>query len=1124
MLRGLIYHWRVNLPVLLGAAVTTAVLTGALLTGDSVRGSLRDLTLDRLGGIDRVLVGERYFRQAVAGAPPGLGSQSENAPRLVPAILLKGTATQASARARASGINILGIDDRFAKLYPVGPATTALAFPREAGGSGGAIVLNESLRREVGAQVGDPVILTFPRDADAPADTLLGRRDTEQVMATMRGIVTAIVPDQGPGLFDLSSDQRTPFDAYVPLHDLQRALARPERINLVMVADGELKEPDPIKALTDAFDLEDRGILLSRAAGHLSVEAREYVLRPEVVEGIESSARVLGGTVLRIQTYLATEIRSTTGSIPYSTVTAFNPGSWPLEGLSLDTGGPAPPLAPGEILLNTWAADDLHASAGSEVEMSYFVVGEREQLRVETAALKVRGIVAMTGLAADPTLTPDYPGIKGARDIAAWDPPFPVTLARIRPRDEEYWDRYGVTPKAFISQEEGERRWTNRYGSTTAVRVAPPAGADLQEFEARLRAEITRDMPLERFGLHVRRLKEEGLASAQGATDFGLLFIGFSFFLIVSSALLCGLLFSLGVERRAREIGVLLAMGYAVGRVRRRFLAEGGALAAGGVVLGLPAAAAYAGLMVLGLRTIWRPAAGPAPLSLHVGAGSLAIGGMISLMVVVMSIVWSVRRLSKLPVPALLGGRLNGPDRPKKGRLTAALALGGLVAGAGLLLYALVAKQGASPAVSFGIGAALLASATARVARWCRNPGRGTLSPGPGAFVSMALRNCAWNPGRSLLSVCLIGCACFVLVMVTASRRDPVAASGDRASATGGYSLVGQSDIPLHHDLNTPRGRADLGVPDTAEPLFAGVAITPFRVVPGDDVSCLNLFRPERPRLLGVPEDQIRRGGFSFAGAIERTDNPWSLLSREIGPGVVPAIGDESSVRWILHKDLAQDLVMQDEFGRPLALRFVALLEGSHFQGEILIAERDLLTYFPRRSGYSYFLIDAPEARSEEIGRVLEASLASEGLDVTTTHGLIERFHAVENTYLSTFRLLGGLGLLLGTLGLGVVAFKNTSERRPELAAMRAVGFPRRMLVRMVLAENAFLLAAGTLVGTLPALAAVMPRLVGGAGAPPWGAIVSLLAAVLVVGMVASLGAVLTALHAPLLPMLKEER
>ena len=61
--RSLIHYWRTNLAVALGVAAATAVLTGALLIGDSMRGSLRDLTLGRLGFIDELLVTQHFFRE-----------------------------------------------------------------------------------------------------------------------------------------------------------------------------------------------------------------------------------------------------------------------------------------------------------------------------------------------------------------------------------------------------------------------------------------------------------------------------------------------------------------------------------------------------------------------------------------------------------------------------------------------------------------------------------------------------------------------------------------------------------------------------------------------------------------------------------------------------------------------------------------------------------------------------------------------------------------------------------------------------------------------------------------------------------------------------------------------------
>jgi hypothetical protein len=66
LLRNLLYRWRGNLAVLLGVAVGSAVLIGALLVGDSLAGSLKSLTLDQLGWVDQAMVTGRFFREELA--------------------------------------------------------------------------------------------------------------------------------------------------------------------------------------------------------------------------------------------------------------------------------------------------------------------------------------------------------------------------------------------------------------------------------------------------------------------------------------------------------------------------------------------------------------------------------------------------------------------------------------------------------------------------------------------------------------------------------------------------------------------------------------------------------------------------------------------------------------------------------------------------------------------------------------------------------------------------------------------------------------------------------------------------------------------------------------------------
>src|SRR5688572_23861665 len=91
VLISLLHHARLNVAVGLGVVVAAAVLTGALLVGDSVRGSLKHLTLDRLGRVDDVLVVNRFFRQELANELTAQPAFSQSFQAALPAIVLQGS-------------------------------------------------------------------------------------------------------------------------------------------------------------------------------------------------------------------------------------------------------------------------------------------------------------------------------------------------------------------------------------------------------------------------------------------------------------------------------------------------------------------------------------------------------------------------------------------------------------------------------------------------------------------------------------------------------------------------------------------------------------------------------------------------------------------------------------------------------------------------------------------------------------------------------------------------------------------------------------------------------------------------------------------------------------------------
>lgn len=1108
-MRATLRHYRaIHAAVAAGAAVASAVLAGALLVGDSVRESLREMSLDRLGRVEWALASHAPVDRRLARDLDAVSILS-----------VPGSAVAPDRGLRVSGLTVHGVDADFFSLFPDVPE----AVPGGAGGIFPPVLLNHKTATELGAGPGDPLVLHLGRFADIPRETLMGETDPADVLQSIRVEVAAVLPDRGAGRFGLIPTQQTPALAYLDRSRLQRALKSGDRVNRILLPLGR---EAPHDELTRALRAADFGFVVEPAEGSVRVSPRELVIDPDSDRVLGEVLDGLGMPYQRSQAYLANRLAVGRRAVPYSMVLAVDPRPAPAWAALArrDEQGAVPAIEDDGIVLNAWTADELAAAAGDSLELTYYEVARDERLHERTKTFRVQAIVAMQGLAADRGVVPDYPGIREARDMAEWDPPFPVDLDRIRPADEEYWDDWGATPKAFVSAATGRELWATRYGATTAVRVVLPPESDASAVAAEIAEGLARRLDPSRFGLEFRGVRQRGVEASAGATDFAQLFLAFSAFLIIAAALLVGLLFRLGVDRRVREIGLELAVGFPVARVRRGLLAEGLVLALTGGTLGLIAGVAYAAAMIAGLETLWRPAIGSAELALHVAPGSLLVGLAVALVVVMAAVWFSVRRVAAIPAPRLLAGdwreeRVTG--RGGRARVLAAVAGAGAL---GLTAWAWSAGLASSPAVAFGIGGLSLVAGLAAFAAWCgraRGAVRGTLS--------LAARNTAWVPGRSLLCVCLVAQATFAIAMVAANRAEVHEDLTARESGTGGFPLVADCDVSLHQDLNREADRFDLGFSETDSARLAGADVYALRLLRGDDASCLNLYRPDRPRVLGVPPRFVARGGFGFSEHLPLdpgASSPWSLLERTFPDGAIATIGDANSVRWILNPENCRNggscLGKTFETSDGIRYRFVALLAGSLFQSELLIGERAFLETFPETTGAGFFLVDVDPASAGAVAETLESGLSAFGFDVSDAAARIAEFRRVENTYMATFQLLGGLGLLLGTFGLAVVLLRNMLERRGELAAMRAFGFSRPRIGRLVFVENAFLLAAGLGIGAVAALLGALPRL-GGAGFP-WGSLGATLAAVLVSGLLASAWALRAALRVPLLGTLKKEQ
>ncbi|MFZ4628712.1 MAG: FtsX-like permease family protein [Blastocatellia bacterium] len=1146
--RNLLYYWRTNLAVVTGVATAVAVLAGALLVGDSVRESLRGLALARLGRTDLVVAGTSFFRERLAEEmQAGMGDRSPLV-AAVPLIALTGLALEDETQARAGGVAVYGVDRRFWEFHGVEVATP----------EGNEALVSRGLAAELGLEAGDSLVVRVEKPSPIPLESLFGRKD--DAGRTMRVTVREILAPERLGEFSLQPSQGMVRAVFLPLGRVQRNLDQDALVNALLLA----ARPGPAEAaivvregerlVRERFTLTDLGLRLRQAdsAGTWAVESASGVLSEPIAAQVRKMAGELGLETASFLTYLANTIRRGEREVPYSLVTALEiprgaTRSAAVPPTLLPVTGATTPESPRNgvdthppLVLNQWAAKDLDARPGDLVSLDYYLWREDGTLGTATTTFRLAGVTPLEGLAADRNLVPEYPGITGSESLSDWDPPFPLDLGRIRKVDEDYWDQYRTTPKAYLPLTEGQSLWTTRHGRLTSLRlIAPvgPLGQTLATSEKDLEERLRRALDPLAFGVAVQSVRAENLAASRGATDFGAYFSYFSFFLMASALLLVALFFRLGLEQRARELGLYWALGFSGRQVRWLFLREGALLAGIGSLLGIGGALLYGALMMFGLRTWWVGAVGTSLLQLHINPGSLLVGGLAGVGIALIAIALTLRSLSHSSPRRLLAGSL--VERATgQGRLTRVpfhrrnwFSVLLMLVAAGLLLG--VIWKGLDPAAGFfGVGTLLLLILLLSWSRWLHYQEQGTGRSGLGGhpMFALGLRNATRRPERSLLCVALIAAATFLLVSVEAFRRGTPTSPENRQSGTGGFGLVAESQLPIVHHPDLPEGRAELGL---ESPILDGSRITRFRLRAGEDTSCLNLYQPRKPRLLGVPATFIQEGRFSFGASLAETEaeraNPWELLrrrpspTREGEPPVVPVIADANSLAYVLHRKVGEELELIAGDGQPVRLRIVAALADSLFQGELLMAEEDLLRLFPAEVGYRWFAVDLPPAQLTPVAAFLEDRLADYGFDAVSAAEKLARFHEVENTYLSTFQTLGGLGLLLGTVGLAIVLLRNVLERRAELALMQAVGYRQRHLSVQVLAENLLLLGVGLLIGCLSAAVAIGPALSQRGGHLLGSSLVLLLLAVLITGMLASLLALRALARSPLLAALRGE-
>lgn len=1148
-LRSLAFHWVAQLPVLLGVAVGAAVLTGALIVGDSLRGSLRARAEKQLNGVQSAWVGQRLIREeSVRGLPD-----------TTPLLLLSGSARNETEGhdAHLGRVSVAGIsdDDRVRFNLPNG------------------VVLSHRVADKLGVKEQGFVWLGLEKGTRVPRASLVGKRDVSDVTATLKlKVDTVLPPDHGMNEFTLAPSPAPPLNVFVPLKLLQDRLELTGKVNAAVSTSADVTSLNTqLKAnLTpadrglrilpgDKFDSDLRRKSFAQQ-GYVLVESENSVLDSATLAGIEEATAQIGAKSERTLSYLANAIYKGTEKIANSDKDTKTPMMAYAIVSVIDPSAPAPlgpflpkevpNLADDEIALLDWPESPLpHLNKGDPVTLAFFKPEMEASVQEEWRTFKFAGYVPFGGAAADPNLTPPFPGVTDKPKIRQWQAPFEVNYSRVTPADDVFWETHQATPKAFIKRAKRDAPlFESRFGEATSVRIAPAPGKTREQTADDLRKQLKDTLKPEAAGLVFVPIREQALNTSSGGTDFGEMLLAFSGLLILAALLLVAMLFRLTVDRRAKEIGLLLAAGYTPKKVRLLLMVEGFLISTAGAVVGMDLAVLYAAGMLKFLAWLWPDSNVGGLLGLHVHAGNLVIGAVSTVVVAVFAIWLGVRKLVKVPPPALLRGETTDTALSAKvvnAKRSLWIALGCAVVGVGLLTVGPLGGSADQRAGTFFGGGLMLMVAGGLVFRWWLFRPRERVMDG---LNSLGVRNTTRAASRSLLTVALLGLATFLLVSVESFRKQPDAAFAEKAGGSGGFPLLAETDIPVFHRLDGDRGRVDLlneldrvyqdievARPDgpdrktlaaNAETDLKSMIVLPFRLKGGDDASCLNLQAAGRPRVIGAPDELQTDRRFAFAMTEAKTDeqkaNPWKLLDAPTPDGSVPVILEINTALWQLKTFLGGTIKVPDGNGREVPLRVVGLLQDSVFQSELIVSDASFRKLYPLEEGYRLFLIDAPADKQERVSQLLETGLRANGLTVTPTAERVQSYQAVIGAYLSTFQLLGGLGLMIGVLGLAAVMLRAIWERAGELALLRAVGYQTGDLQRIVLIENVVLLLVGIGVGLIAALLSVIPNLAlgGQLGSVRLGV---MLAAVLVVGVLVVLLTTVRAAQVPLIPALRKE-
>lgn len=479
------------------------------------------------------------------------------------------------------------------------------------------------------------------------------------------------------------------------------------------------------------------------------------------------------------------------------------------------------------------------------------------------------------------------------------------------------------------------------------------------------------------------------------------------------------------------------------------------------------------------MNDLWYDIVRTSSIITHINPLTLVVSGIAGLATSVIAMLYSANRSKLFSVTELIKSKKTILISQKTNYINLIIGICCAILSTALIIYGLKTKT-QNPLLFFLSGSIFLTGSLNLIyyflkIKKSRKVPKLTLS-------KLAFRNIIFTRKRALTILIMLSIGTFLIISVGLNRSDVFSNAQSKKAGTGGFLFMGETMFPVLNDLNSKEGKKNFSLDSDDE-----ISFVQMKVKNGDDASCLNLNRISNPALLGVNPDEFqKREAFSFEKISDqiKDEKIWEALKSEFRKNIYPAIADQTVIQWGLRKSIGDTLMYINEKGDSIRFVLIAGLSNSIFQGYLIISDKFFTENYPSIGGSTIFLAEGKAEKKNKIKEKLSEAFQQNGLSLYDTSERLAAFNTVTNTYLDIFLSLGGIALVISTLGIGILVFRNIHDQKQELAMLLALGFSKIKLLKMQVLSQGIIVITGILTGLLSALISNIPALISSAPIP----------------------------------------